>query len=431
MIRKPRESGAFFFFKVSGSILSTIHMRFERLSVIDFKMSYPIGVLLLLGAVLFPASSAYSADFQVAVKRLSVPQCTLTGSMLNIDPSTGNVSIDLSTDLACYPAVVNSIANGASLSINGATTVGGGTTGAGTVNVQLNTGLSAITPGVSCVTDGFTSNNVSVSTGWTGTLCGPNCGATVTRSVDVQNTSATLDGSITFKAKCTYQDQANVNLTTVRANIQSTPAVSVLHGTAPPANFCQSVSELSDPKGLTDGMRQTSGNIVGGTLPGTNISFLNYVSVFGVSSNTYPSGSGDTAGFGFPGPNTSTISTFITRDRYVSMQFRAPSNPVWLGRTGYYSFVVNPQNLGFSAAVAPCPGQFESDPLFPIPTSCKGEALFQDINWVITSGSTVGCKLEPGKTYYFNMIHAPAGSPSQASCPSSSCKIEMRNAHSF
>ena len=351
--------------------------------------------------------------------------------MLNIDPATGNVSIDLSADFNCYPLVVSSLANSASLSVTGPTTVGGGTTGAGTVNLQLNTGLSAVTPGVTCVPDGFTSSNVSVSAGWSATLCSGSCGTTVTRSVDVQNTSATLDGNITFKAKCTYQDQSNVNLSSVRANITSTPSVTVQHGSAPPANYCQSVNELSDPKGLTDGMRQTVGNITGGTLPGNNIPFLNYVSVFGISSNTYPNGSGDTAGYGFPGTNTGTISTYITRDRYVSLQFRAPSNPIWLGRTGYYSFVVNPQNLGFSAAVAPCPGQFDSDPLFPIPFSCTGEALYQDINWVVTSGSTVGCKLEPGKTYYFNMIHAPRGTPNQSSCPGSSCKIEMRNAHSF
>lgn len=351
--------------------------------------------------------------------------------MLNIDPGTGAVSIDLSADFNCYPSVIGSIANGASLSVTGPTTVGGGTTGAGTVNLQLNTGLSGVTPGVSCVPDGIVSTRVSVSSGWTTNLCNNNCGATVTRSVNVQNTSSTLDGDITFKAKCTYQDQSNVDLSTERTNISSTPAVAVLHGTTPPANYCQSVSELADPKGLTDGMRQLTGNITGGTMPGTGISFLDYVSVFGVSPNTYSTGSGDTAGYGFPGTNTSTLTTFISTNKYVSLQFRAPSNPIWLGRSGSYSYVVNPQNLPFSAAIAPCPGQFDSDPLFPIGFSCKGEALFQDTTWAITSGSTASCKLEPGKTYYFNMIVAPRGTPSQSGCAGSSCKVQFRNSHSY
>lgn len=402
----------------------------------ESNKSYPIAAIaLILGGFLVSAPSVNAADFQVVVNRSSVPQCTLAGSMLNIDPVTGNVSIDLSADFTCYPLVVSSIANGASLTVSPPTTVGGGTSGIGTVSLQLTTGLSVNTPGVTCVPDGFTASNVSVLSGWTAStaLCGPNsCGLSVpARSVTVQNTSATLDGSITFKAKCTYQDQSNANLSTVRANITSMPSVTVLHGSAPPPTFCQSVSQLSDPKGLTDAMRQPSGNVTGGTFPGTNIPFLEYISVFGSSSDTYPPGSNDTAGYGFPGTNTGTISTFITRDKYVSLQFRAPTNTLWNGRTGYYSFVVNPQNLGFSAAIAPCPGQFDSDPLYPIQFACKGEALFQDINWVITNGNTNGCKLEPGKTYYLNMIHAPRATPDQSSCPGSSCKIELRNAHSF
>jgi hypothetical protein len=403
--------------------------------VIESRKYSPVAVVALaFGAFLFSATAVNAADFQVSVKRNGNTQCTMTGSMLNIDPATGNVSIDLSADFPCgsstgYPVPVTAIA-GASLSVTGQTTVGGGTTGAGTVNLQLNTGLSAVTPGVSCVPDGFTGSNVSIVSGWSANLCGNSCGATVTRNVDVQNTSATLDGNITFKAKCTYQDQTDANLSTVRSNINSTPSVTVLHGTAPPANYCQSVTQLSDPKGLTDAMRQTSGIVTGGLYAG-NISFMNYVTMFGVSSNTFPAGSGDTAGYGFPGDNTSTIATNISRDKYVSLQFRAPSNALWDQRAGYYSFAVNPQNTPFSAAIAPCPGQFDSDPLFPISAACKGEALFSDINWKITSGTTPSCKLEPGKTYYLNVIHAPRGTPSQSGCASSTCKVELRNAHSY
>lgn len=399
----------------------------------DLNKRYPfVAIALVLGVLMFPSATLRAADFQVAATRSSVTQCSMTGSILTIDPVSGNVSINLSADFACYPQVINSIANNASLSVTGSTTVGGGATGAGVINLQLNTGLSGPTTGVTCVPDGFSSSNVSISNDWTTNLCTGTCGATVTRTVNVQNTSPTLDGSVTFKAKCSYQDQANVNLSSVRANIQSAPSVTVLHGTTPPPTYCQSVTQLSNPKGLTDGMRQLAGTVTGGTIPGTGIPFLNYVSVFGVIANTYPPGSGDTAGFGFPGTNTGTLTTFITAGQYVSLQFRAPTNSIWPGRAGADSFVVNPQNQAFSAAIAPCPGQFDTDPLFPMNAACKGESVFTDINWLITnSTTTTACKLEPGKTYYFNMIHAPVGTPSQTSCTSTSCKVQFRSAHSY
>ncbi|MFZ1724941.1 MAG: hypothetical protein WAT76_15090, partial [Dokdonella sp.] len=95
-------------------------------------------VALAFGAFLFSATAVNAADFQVLVKRNGNTECTMVGSMLNIDPNTGNVSIDLSADFPCgsstgYPLPVTAIA-AATLSVTGATTVGGGTTGEGTVN---------------------------------------------------------------------------------------------------------------------------------------------------------------------------------------------------------------------------------------------------------------------------------------------------------
>ena len=117
-----------------------------------------------------------AADFQVDVKRLSVTQCSMTGSLLNIDPNTGNVSIELVADASCYPTPVNQMASSANMTVVGATTVGGGQTGQGSVNLQLNTGLPGVTNGVTCVPDGVTASNVTVVSGWTSTLC-TTCGA--------------------------------------------------------------------------------------------------------------------------------------------------------------------------------------------------------------------------------------------------------------
>ena len=393
----------------------------------ELKRSFPIAVVALaLGFLTASSMDARAADFQVAVKRFSVPQCSLTGSMLNIDPTSGSVSIDLSADFSCYPLVVSSIATGAKLSVTGATTVGGGASGAGTVNLMLKTGLSGITPGVTCVPDGYTGSNVSVSSGWSASLCSSNCGASVNRLVDVQNTSATLDGSITFKAKCTYQDQSNVDLSSVRANILS-DEVHVLHGTTPPANYCQSVTELADAKGLTPAMRQETTKILGGTLPGNSVDVLNYTSVFGVSANTYVAGSGDTEGYGFSGTNHATLSSSIKSGFYISMKFRAPSNPAYTPSAGFYYMTMPPATV-LTAAIAPCPGQFDDDPNFPLGgAQCKGLGLYQDITWKITNGATPSCKLVPGKTYYLNLIHAQRDTPAQTTCPGGSCAFQIQN----
>ena len=369
---------------------------------------------------------ARAADFQVALKRLAVTQCSMTGSLLNIDPTTGNVSIDLSADIACYPPVVNAIANNATISITGPTTVGGGQTGTGTVNLQLNTGLSGVSNGVTCSADGVVASSVSVTQGWTtGTTLCTNCGPTATASVMVQNPSTTVTGTITFKAKCSYQDQGNANLQIVRTNIVSTPAVQVLPGQAPPPpDYCESVTELATPNGLTDAMRQTSGTVTGGTMPGTNIDFLNYTSVFGVRPNVYPPGTIDTAGYGFPGTNPTNVQFGLKRNFYISWKFRTPTASSYNEQGGAFQFIPGP---AFTlASIAPCPGQFSTDANYPMVGFCQISGKGSDLPWKITTGTTTACKLEPGKTYYLNVIQATGvGTLTTPTCPSTLCSPKV------
>jgi hypothetical protein len=379
------------------------------------------GAITLCASLVLPAQS-HAANFQVDVKRFSVSQCGMTGSMLNIDPSTGNVSIDLDADFVCYPLVVSSIANNASLSVTSATTIGGGTTGQGSVNLQLNTGLSATTPGVTCVPDGYTSSNVNISSGWSASpaLCGPsNCGATATRTVNVVNPSSTLDGNITFKAKCTYQDQSNVNLSSVRANIPSSPLVTVQHGTAPTPTFCSSVSELATPNGLSDAGRMATGTVTGGLYPGTR-DFLNYTSVFGSYPGVVDAGDPDNQGFGFPGDNWTSVTLTVQKNKYISMKFRAPSANAWDGKQG--TFLGQPVAAFTLFAIAPCPGQFSTDSNYPMVGNCQAIAKSSNLNYKITAGASAQCKLIPGNTYYFNVIQANGfNNLGTASCSSSSC----------
>jgi hypothetical protein len=377
------------------------------------------GAIALCASLVLPAQS-HAANFQVDVKRFSVSQCGMTGSMLNIDPTTGNISIDLDADFVCYPLVVSSIANNASLSVTSATTIGGGTTGEGSVNLQLNTGLSGVTSGVTCVPDGYSSANVNISSGWSTTLC-TNCGATATRTVNVVNPSATLDGNITFKAKCTYQDQSNANLSSVRTNIPSTPLVTVQHGTAPTPTFCTSLTELATPNGLNDADRQSTGTVAGGLYPGTR-DFLNYTSVFGFSTGTFTAGDPDNQGFGFPGDNRTSVTLSVQRNKFIAMKFRAPSAPIWHGVAN--TFLGQPVAAFSLFSLAPCPGQFANDSNYPMNNLCRGIAKSANVNESIFSGTGSQCILVPGNTYYFNVIQASGfNNLTNPSCSSSSCGV--------
>ncbi|WP_423929205.1 hypothetical protein [Dokdonella sp.] len=346
--------------------------------------------------------------------------------MLNIDPATGNVSIDLGADFNCYPSPVGALANNASLSVTGPTTVGGGVDGVGGVNLILNTGLSTTTPGVTCVPDSYISTNVNITSGWTNALCGPaNCGPTVGRAVAVQNPSASLDGSITFKAKCTYQDQTNANLVSERRNINSSPSVTVLHGTTPQVNFCQSVSELSNTYGLTPEMRQLTGTVTGGLYPGSGLDFTEYTSVFGTALNTYPTGNPDNVGYGFPGDNPTNVQIGLQRNKYISFKFRAPSNTLWTVPPYVGSLLVIPGNAYTLASIAPCPGQFASDPNFPNNLACHIVGKQSNLNFEINAGSTARCQLIPGNTYYLNLINASFPNLTTTTCPSSQCSPKV------
>lgn len=385
--------------------------------------------MLALPWVALHSAPTSAADFQVDVKRLSVTQCSMTGSLLNIDPNTGNVSIELVADASCYPTPVNQMASSANISVVGSTTVGGGQTGQGTVNLQLNTGLAGVTNGVTCVPDGVTASNVTVVSGWTAALCS-NCGATAARSVVVQNANNQSNGTISFKAKCTYQDPGNANLQTVRSNIQSTPTVTVLPGTIPQPDFCESVTELAVPNGLTDAMRQLTGTVTGGLYPGTGKDFTSYTAIFGFANNTYVSGDPDTAGYGFPGDNRTNVQLGLERNKYVSLRFRAPSNPVWNNRTGHHQVI--PGAAFTLASIGKCPGQFASDPAFPMNASCNISGKGQDLIWTVTSGTTGSCKLEPGETYYLNVIQAQgAGNLTTPTCQSSLCTFKVNITGTF
>lgn len=191
----------------------------------------------------------------------------------------------------------------------------------------------------------------------------------------------------------------------------------------PPAMPCTSVSQLANPNGLTDAMRQTSGVVTGPLLPPGSFSLLEYVTLFGTSANTYPPEEPDPTGFGYPGTDQNRLTFTLERDKYVSLQFRAPTADAWYLRTGSLGLI--PAGAFVSAAIARCPGQFADDPAWPMPPGCSafGESA---IPWNIGGP---GCTLEPGVTYYVNVINASLAEPTMTACVTDTCKFKLMNKH--
>jgi hypothetical protein len=195
---------------------------------------------------------------------------------------------------------------------------------------------------------------------------------------------------------------------------------------------CSSVSELADPKGLTPELRQPGGtlSIMGGpTTPG--VDFTKYTSLFGTHPTTFVPGDPDTAGYGYPGVSWGSVRRpFVNTGRYIALQFRVPTHPDWLGKIGSiqtesYGPSIKPHTI----AVAPCPGQFASDPQYPLSSSSTCVAQHgESVYWSIGPNNEGRCVLTPGHTYYLNAITAYFPDLTTSHCNMETCIISLNNA---
>ena len=116
----------------------------------------------------------------------------------------------------------------------------------------------------------------------------------------------------------------------------------------------------------------------------------------------------------------------LQRNKYISLRFRAPTNPPWLlPPSNAGSYLVIPGNSYVRASIAPCPGQFISDVNYPTNPGCHIVGKQQNLNALITIGSTASCKLEPGKTYYLNLINAAFPDLTESTCSGSLCSPKV------
>ena len=84
----------------------------------------------------------------------------------------------------------------------------------------------------------------------------------------------------------------------------------------------------------------------------------------------------------------------------------------------------------YLTAIAPCPGQFKSEPAHPMVGVCSKYSGEDSFGWRIgTSGS--GCLLEPGKKYYLNVIVAHPDALTVSTCPGAECKQKINGYHNY
>lgn len=391
-------------------------------------------IAVALGSLLVPSDA--HAQFQVdLVATPASNSCTLNGSVLTIDPVTGNVTIDVVGQSSCgstggYPEAVTAISTLGALTLS-TTQVGGGTTGTGVVTVTLGTGLTAAEPNVKCITAGSVPSVSHITaTGWSGVLCGdgvaPTCGTSHSKAVTLANSSTTTDGTVTFNASCSYTGapSSTPNSVSTSITIAQSSAVTVVHGTAPVLDYCSSVSQLtSPPHSLTEAQRQLTGNSSGGNPAGTGLDFTRYSAIFGSSPDT---GGTVAEGFGFPGTNRSLTNLGLQRDKYTSLQFRVPTGATWLNKVGAFAMIPNGAATWF--AISRCPGQFSQDAVWAWSAAnaasqvCVQQADQQTLPWKITTSASEGnCRLIPGETYYLNIMQSNHPQMGTSTCSSSIC----------
>ncbi|QOC23053.1 hypothetical protein IC757_02525 [Wenzhouxiangella sp. AB-CW3] len=132
----------------------------------------------------------------------------------------------------------------------------------------------------------------------------------------------------------------------------------------------------------------------------------------------------------FPGnefPGTSNNFSFsLRRDRYVAMRFTVPDNLTGLGswRVAPMTGAGSPSAAGrMFATITRCPGDFDVATFED--KSCGAIATTSEgiIRTYWTVGNTPGyCSIEPGETYYFNVLYSVNGAdpedfpPQQSDC---------------
>lgn len=241
----------------------------------------------------------------------------------------------------------------------------------------------------------------SAVTGWpAGQACTGATDCATTRNVPI--TMPATAGTYTFTLTC--------------SKAGFTPAVSSRSTTissGPPPAGCIA------PSGLT---RQMSGKVsYNDGNDRNNIDLTRFENVFGHDNQGGASRL-------WPGTQNINQRIFIPRNNYVALQFTVPSN-LHTDTRGQYRFEETaPTSSVMSITVSKACGDFSTTPTAPMTTKCilNGGALNSALTWGKT-GLTARCQLEPGETYYLNIVHANLNTITTSGCSVASCSNTIQN----
>ncbi len=120
----------------------------------------------------------------------------------------------------------------------------------------------------------------------------------------------------------------------------------------------------------------------------------------------------------FPGTADLNQRIMIARNKYIALKFTVPAN-FPLQTIGQYRFEeTQPQTTRMSWTISKTCGDFSTSPIAPLTTSCimNNGPVNSTLAWGYVQGASSRCPLEPGQTYFLNIIHAPLSNPASTYC---------------
>lgn len=146
---------------------------------------------------------------------------------------------------------------------------------------------------------------------------------------------------------------------------------------------------------------------------GQTVDATRFESIFGYSADTGPLR-------GFPGTVNLNRRVFMPRNSYVALQFTVPAN-LTAQTSGAFRFEetqpqTNPARM--SMTISKDCGDFSATATAPLTNACvlNGAPSNGNLLWGYAPGNPAVCQLQPGETYYLNILHAPLSAPLSTYC---------------